>query len=91
MWPPIWAPNQVPGPGDTAVLADVGNSYAVALDVNATVSDLVVGATSGASTQTLTIGSPTLTVNGTIQVNSQGIFSLDGGTLTGTNVLVGTL
>ncbi|MGD0412975.1 MAG: hypothetical protein ABSC18_14890, partial [Verrucomicrobiota bacterium] len=86
-----WSPNGGPGSGDTAVLPDVGNSYSVVLNVPATVSGLVVGAANGANTQTFLTGSQTLTVNGAIQVNSRGVFNLDGGGITGTNGLAGTL
>ncbi|HEX3718978.1 MAG TPA: hypothetical protein VH595_13500, partial [Verrucomicrobiae bacterium] len=86
-----WSPNQVPGTGNIAVLPDVGDSYAVNLDSPALVSGLVVGATSGANTQTFNNPSQTLTVNGVIQINSQGAFNVEGGEIAGTNALSGTL
>ena len=68
-----WNPNGGPGSNDTAVLPDVGSSYTVNLDIDAAVSGLVVGASSGVHTQTFTNGSATLTVNGVIEVNPEGI------------------
>ena len=89
--PANWSPNRVPGSSDTAAFPDVGGSYAVTLNVAASVSGVLVGATGGANTQIFSSSSQTLTVNGIIQVNSTGAFNLNGGTLGGTNVLVGTL
>jgi hypothetical protein len=50
-----WSPNAVPGATDTANITTAG-SYSVALNANATVAALTLGAPSG--TQTLTIGTP---------------------------------
>ena len=86
-----WNTNGGPGSNDIAVLPDLGGSYTVNLDADATVSGLVVGAGSGAHTQTFTNGSATLTVNGVIEVNSRGIFNLNGGTITGTYGLAGAM
>ncbi len=86
-----WSPNQVPGLNDTAVLPGLGNSYSVTLDVQASVSNLVVGATSGASTQAFFMGGQTLAVSAQIVVKSQGQFNFDSGTLTGTPVLAGMI
>jgi hypothetical protein len=85
-----WSPNQVPGSASTAVITNAGN-YTVTLDVSPTVAGLVLGATNGATEQILSMGGQTLTVNGPIQVNSQGQFNLAIGALAGTNVLTGTL
>jgi sugar lactone lactonase YvrE len=89
--PDNWSPNVTPGPADTAVIPGLVSNYTVTLDESATVSNIVVGATSGATTQTFNNGTQTLAINGLLQVNSQGAFILDGGTLEGTNVLEGTL
>jgi hypothetical protein len=85
-----WNPNGVPGTNDTAIITNAGN-YSVTLDVNPTVVGLELGASSGSTTQSFFMGGRTLTVNGPIQVNSQGQFNLNGGALAGTNVLMGTL
>ncbi len=85
-----WSAYKVPGVTDTAVITIAGN-YNVSLDVSPTVAGLVLGASSGGTTQSLSTGSSTLAVNGPIQVNSQGQFNLNGGGLAGTNVLTGTL
>src|ERR1017187_1203256 len=85
-----WNPNSVPSTNDTAIITNVGN-YSVTLDVSPTVASLNLGASSGSTTQNFFMGGQTLTVNGPIQVNSQGQFNLNGGALAGTNVLTGTL
>ena len=85
-----WNPNSVPSTNDTAIITNAGN-YSVTLDVSPTVAGLNLGASSGSTTQSFFIGGQTLTVNGPIQVNSQGQFNLNGGALAGTNVLTGTL
>src|ERR1035441_4047748 len=85
-----WKPNSVPSTNDTAIITNAGN-YSVTLDVSPTVAGLNLGASSGSTTQSFFMGGRTLTVNGTIQVNSQGQFNLNGGALAGTNVLTGTL
>jgi hypothetical protein len=72
------------------VITNSGN-YSVTLDVSPTVSNLVVGATGGTSTQTFNTGSQTLTANGIIDVTTQGVFNLNGGALTGTAVLYGMI
>ena len=78
-----WSPNQVPGATDTAVITTVG-IYVVTLDVSPTVAGLDLGASSGS--QSFVFAGNTLTVNGPIQVNSQGHFNLASGALAGTNV-----
>ena len=85
-----WSPNQVPGAADTAVITNAGN-YSVILDVSPTVAGVVLGAGSGGTTQNFFTGGQTITVNGQIQVNSQGQFNLNGGALAGTYILVGSL
>ena len=85
-----WNPNSVPSTNDTAIITNAGN-YSVTLDVSPTVAGLNLGASSGSTTQSFFMGGQTLTVNGPIQVSSQGQFNLNGGALAGTNVLTGTL
>jgi hypothetical protein len=85
-----WSANQVPGATDTAVITAAGN-YTVSLDVSATVAGLVLGASGGGTTQTLSTSGSTLSVNGPIEVSAQGQFKLNGGALAGTSVLTGTL
>ena len=85
-----WSPNQVPGAADTAIIT-AGGAYSVSLDVNPAIAGLVLGASSGGTTQTLFTANQTLTVNGPIQVNAQGQFMLNGGGLAGTNLVTGAL
>jgi hypothetical protein len=85
-----WDPNSVPGAGDTALITVAAN-YSVSLDVSPTVAGLVLGASSGSTTQSFFTAGQTLTVNGPIEVNSQGQFNLDGGAVAGSNTLTGTL
>jgi len=85
-----WSPNGPPGSNDLAVLAELGNTYAVALDVPANVGGLVLGATNGANTQSLSTAGSELTVDGMAQINSQGILNLDGGQFDGSGVVSGT-
>jgi plastocyanin len=86
-----WSPNQTPVSADTAVITNAGN-YTVTLDVSPTVAGLVVGTTSGSTTQTFLInGQQTFTLNGQATVNSNGKFNLTSGTLAGQSTLAGTL
>jgi hypothetical protein len=77
-----WSPNQVPGVNDTAVITSDG-TYTVTLDVSPTVGGILLGATSGSSTQTLSLSGQTLTLNGPATVNSRGSFTVDSGALAG--------
>jgi hypothetical protein len=87
-----WSPNQVPSTNDTANITVAGAaSYTVTLDISPTVASLVLGASSGVTTQIFSMGGNTFTVNGPIEVNAQGQFNLNGGELFGTNVLTGAL
>src|ERR1035438_5725736 len=85
-----WSPNQAPGAGDTAIITNAG-TYGVNLNISPTVAVLILGASSGGSSKSLFTGSQTLTVNGLIQINAQGLFTVNGGTLGGSNMIVGTL
>jgi len=79
-----WSPNQVPGPGDTAIITNNG-IFTVTLDVNANVSALALGGSSGS--QTFVISGNTLTLNSSSAFGTNGIFNLSGGALTGTGNL----
>ncbi|HEY1789093.1 MAG TPA: hypothetical protein VGJ73_13105, partial [Verrucomicrobiae bacterium] len=83
-----WSPNQVPGPTNTAVISAPG-TYTVAFDENAAIAGMVLGGSSGA--QTFSLGNYTFTLNGMATIESNGQFNLNGGTLAGTNTLVGTI
>jgi hypothetical protein len=85
-----WSPNQVPASSDTAFITNTG-TYTVTLNVNATVAGMVLGASSGVTTQTFSINGQTFTLNGQATVNPNGAFNFTNGTLAGTAVLVGTL
>ncbi|MGA3269239.1 MAG: hypothetical protein ABSE16_20780, partial [Verrucomicrobiota bacterium] len=85
-----WSPNQVPSTNDTAVIT-VAGTYSVTLDVSPTVAGLDLGASTGGTSQILVWAGFTLTVNGPIQVSSNGQLNLSSGALAGTNVLQGTL
>jgi len=87
-----WSSLQIPGPGDTVFITNAGN-YSVALDISPTVAALVLGAGHGGTTQSFFTDAQTLTINGPIEVNSNGQFNFNGGTLTGTIELLqgGTL
>src|SRR5580704_14109734 len=69
-----WSPNQIPGAGDTALITNNG-SYTVTLNANAQVSDLIVGASSGI--QTLTVSGNTLTLTNGGTISSNGILNLN--------------
>ncbi|PYJ02046.1 MAG: hypothetical protein DME25_16995, partial [Verrucomicrobia bacterium] len=77
-----WSPNTVPGAGDTAVITNTGN-YTVTLDISPTVTGLILGASSGVTTQTLAMNGQTFTLNGPCTINSRGLFSLGSGALSG--------
>ena len=85
-----WSPNRAPASSDTAVITNGGN-YAVTLDVSSAVAGLVLGASSGVTTQTFSINGPTFTLNGQATVNPNGVFNFLSGNLAGTAVLAGTL
>lgn len=76
-----WSTGMPPAPVDSAVIQQPG-TYTVTLDVDATVADLRIGASTGI--QTLITTSRTLTITGTsMHVDLNGVFEVAGGTLTG--------
>ena len=79
-----WSPNQVPSSADDAVIAASG-TYAVTLNTSPTVSSLTLGGASGQ--QTLTTTSYTLTLTNASAINVNGVFNLNGGSLTATSPL----
>ncbi len=84
-----WNPNAVPGTNDTAVIANPG--VTVTLNSATGVGGIILG-TSGGSTVTLLLNNQTLALYGPLTVNSSGSFTVDGGSLLGTNaVLSGTI
>ena len=74
-----WTPTGVPGAADRATIAS--GTYTVTLDVDATVTALIVGG--GTNRPTLNISVRTLTINSTGTMAPGGTLSLSGGTLTG--------
>ncbi len=62
-------------------VVDLDGTYTITVNADATVGELVFGATSG--TQTLRVNARTLTVNGSLQVRGSGLLQLDGGVVTG--------
>ncbi|MGA3265740.1 MAG: hypothetical protein ABSE16_02840 [Verrucomicrobiota bacterium] len=85
-----WSPNQVPASSDTAVITNAGN-YTVTLNVSAAVAGMVLGTSSGVTTQTFAINAQTFTLNGQATVSPNGAFNFTNGTLAGTAVLAGAL
>ena len=85
-----WSPHQVPGAADTAVITNVG-TYTVTLNVSATLTGLVLGASTGVQTQTLAVAGQTLTLNGQATVGSLGLFNVTNGVLAGGMTLAGTM
>jgi hypothetical protein len=75
-----WSPNQVPGPGDAAVIRASG-AYTVVLDTNPPdVGDLILGAESGR--QALDLSGHTLVANGSLSLSRSGQLNFAAGTLT---------
>ena len=78
--PANWSEDAVPTASDD-VCIQVAGTYTVTLPANATVSSLTIGNTSGAGTQTLTVGgpgdSPTLTLATNSTINETGELALD--------------
>src|SRR6185503_5922854 len=75
-----WSPNQIPGPGDNALITNNG-SYTVTISADASANSLRVGGTSG--TQTLVLSGGTFTLAAGSTVGSQGGLTFSGGTLAG--------
>ena len=88
--PANWSSNTVPDTSDTVSIT-LDGTYTVTLDVDATVTRIKVGASSG--TQTLTATGRTFTFNGESVIESSGVLSFTSGTITGGGKLVnhGTL
>ncbi|HXV90513.1 MAG TPA: Ig-like domain-containing protein, partial [Gemmatimonadales bacterium] len=80
-----WSTGVAPGPTDTAYIT-LDGTYTVTLDVNPTITGLVLGAASGS--QTLTGTGRTVTLGGAAAVQSNGVLSLSGGSVTGAGSLV---
>jgi hypothetical protein len=79
-----WSPSQVPGAGDTAWITNNG-TYTVTLNAAAAAGSLRLGGAAG--TQTLNHTAGTLTLGGAGSSSTQGVYTLAGGTLTGSGVL----
>src|ERR1035438_7159100 len=75
-----WIPHQVPGTGDSAVISASG-TYIVTISNNVQIANLVLGGSAG--TQTLSVGSFSLSVGNASTVGTNGILNLNGSTLTG--------
>lgn len=75
-----WSPNQVPAGSDSAVIGAAG-SYTVALDVNATVGSLALGASSGTQTLNVTANNLTLTLNNPSSINTNGVVTMSASTI----------
>jgi RHS repeat-associated protein len=85
--PGNWSPPQVPGSGDDVLIAEngVNSTFTVTLNVAATVNSLTLGGGSG--TQTLSLTSPTLTLNAASSVSANGVLTQTAGTITGAGSL----
>jgi hypothetical protein len=83
--PTNWNPNQVPGGGDSAVLSAPG-TYTVSVTDAESVSNLVLGATSG--TLTVNLSAASFTVNGSGSDSAQSALVISGGTLLGAGSIV---
>src|SRR5689334_13337588 len=82
--PANWDSGSVPGSSDNALIVN-GGSFTVNVDVDAAVGSLTLGGASG--TQTVSISSHTLTLNGNSLVNGNGVVALSSGTLAGNGTL----
>ena len=71
-----WSPNQVPGSSDTAVITNTGN-YTVTLNDSVSVAEIILGASGGSSTQTLSWTGGTLS-ECAVAVAPQGVLHLEG-------------
>src|ERR1035441_9940985 len=79
-----WSPNTVPRPSDDVLIRTAG-TYSVTLDASPTVNSLTLGGASG--WQTLATSGNTLILNGASVVNTNGIVSLNSGSLGGSGGL----
>jgi hypothetical protein len=80
-----WSPAAVPGVNDTALITMDGE-YSVVLDVDATVSKIVLGGSTGS--QTLSLSNSTLTINGDFEVGANGVLSVTNSTISGTGSIL---
>jgi len=64
-----WTPH-APAGGDTVMITVTGSNYTVTLDTSPSITKLILGAASGANTQTLTASSRTLTVSDPLDINA---------------------
>ena len=83
-----WNPPQVPGAYDSAFILTPG-TYSVILDTNAAVQNLTLGA--GVGTQTLSNNTYSLSIYATGAIDPSGVLNMTGGTLSGTDLVAGTL
>ncbi len=81
-----WSPNQTPTASDNAVINTAG-SYAVTLDINATIGSLALGASSGTQTLNITANSLVLTLNNASTINTNGVLAMSSSTLSGGGLL----
>ncbi|MDZ4804543.1 MAG: sialidase family protein, partial [Candidatus Eisenbacteria bacterium] len=81
-----WSTGTVPDANDRALIT-LDGTYTVTLDVNPTLTGLVVGRSGGASTQTLSATGRMITLNGASTVDARGRVILSGSTTTGTGTL----
>ena len=79
-----WSPNTVPGPSDDVLIRTAG-TYSVTLDASPTINSLTLGGAGG--WQTLATSGNTLILNSASVVNTNGIVSLDSGSLGGSGGL----
>jgi hypothetical protein len=86
-----WSPATVPGATDTAIIDQPG--VTVTLTSATTVDSIVLGTNAG-SASTLSINNQTLSLNGSLTVNSSGSFTIDNGEVFGNTSdaeLIGTI
>jgi len=86
--PANWAPAGPPGAADNAVITNNG-TYTVTIGADAAVAGIALGGDAG--TQTVSLTSTTLTLNGLLTINAHGFFDFTGGTVSGVATLAGTL
>jgi hypothetical protein len=76
-----WSPNAIPSESDNVYISADG-TYDVSLDTSTSVSNLVVGGGSSGA-QIFHTGTSALVVNGACVINGNGVFDLEGGSLSG--------
>jgi hypothetical protein len=75
-----WDSGMVPAASDNVIITGSG-TYTVTLDLDATITDISLGGSSGR--QTLSMSSRTFTINGNCTINDSGIVSISNSTLNG--------